>query len=371
MAVYFWLLLVFVIGAAVGSFVNVAVARLPLEKSLIWPGSRCGNCFQPVRWYDNLPLVSYWVLRGRCRVCGARFSIRYFLIELTTALGFVGLFYLEVVRNVHDWPGGQPWLVRAGIFPPEWVIGFFFHATLFSFLLAAAACDLNGLEIPLSLTLTGTLIGLVGAVLMPWPWPWDPPQAAAPVPQGFLAAGQQWKMPGLGLREGVYPWPFWGPLPAWAAPGGNWQTGLATGLAGALAGNFFVRAVRFLFSAGLGREALGLGDADLMMMAGAFLGWQPVVVAFFVSVLPGLAFGLAARLVRSEPEFAFGPALGAGVVITFLGWPWIGPYLQPLLFWPELLLAFAAVAGVFMLVSSFLLRLLRGPVVEEPPPNPG
>jgi len=63
----------FILGLIVGSFLNVAVARLPLEKSLIWPGSRCGVCQQRVRWYDNLPLVSYVWLRGRCRTCGASF----------------------------------------------------------------------------------------------------------------------------------------------------------------------------------------------------------------------------------------------------------------------------------------------------------
>ena len=93
---------VFVIGAAVGSFVNVCVHRLPYEKSLLWPGSRCGSCFQPVHLYDNIPLVSYWVLRGRCRSCGARFSSQYFLVELFTGLAFVGLLYL-VVALLYRW----------------------------------------------------------------------------------------------------------------------------------------------------------------------------------------------------------------------------------------------------------------------------
>jgi leader peptidase (prepilin peptidase)/N-methyltransferase len=367
MVVYFWLFLVFVLGAIVGSFLNVATGRLPLEKSLIWPGSRCGNCYQPIRWYDNLPLISYWVLRGRCRVCGEKFSIRYFLVELTTALGFVGLFYLEVTLNIHDWPAANPWAVRNGFFPVQWWTGFFFHAILFSFLLAASVCDLKGLEIPLGLTLTGTVIGLVGAVLFPWPWPWEPPGIAVPA-AGIMPAGA-WINPGVEIKQGLYPWPFWGPLPAWAAPGGNWQTGLATGIAGALAGNFLLRGVRFLFSTGLGKEALGLGDADLMMMAGAFLGWQPVVAAFFVSVLPGLVFGIIARLLQRESEFAFGPALSAGVVITFLCWEWIGDYLRPLLFWWQLLLAFALVGGLFMLISSFVIRFLRG--TAEAPTNPG
>src|SRR5437762_12153215 len=110
MLTYFWLFLVFVVGLVVGSFLNVCVARLPLEKSLIWPGSRCGHCLQRVRWYDNLPLISYLVLRGRCRTCGAHFSARYFFVELLTGLGFLGLFYAEVVANIHGWPANG-WLV--------------------------------------------------------------------------------------------------------------------------------------------------------------------------------------------------------------------------------------------------------------------
>src|SRR5439155_6452609 len=100
----FWFVVLFVIGAAVGSFLNVCVYRLPYEKSLLWPGSHCGNCYQPVRWYDNLPLVSYWLLRGRCRTCGIRFSFRYFFIELLTGLSFAGLFFLELQLNVLHLP---------------------------------------------------------------------------------------------------------------------------------------------------------------------------------------------------------------------------------------------------------------------------
>ena len=103
----FIFVIVFLIGASVGSFLNVCVYRLPLEKSVLWPGSRCGSCYQPIRWYDNIPLLSYWLLRGRCRDCGATFSARYFWIELLTALGFVGLFYIEVVRNVAE-PAAHP-----------------------------------------------------------------------------------------------------------------------------------------------------------------------------------------------------------------------------------------------------------------------
>jgi leader peptidase (prepilin peptidase)/N-methyltransferase len=359
MVVYVWLVLVFFLGAVVGSFLNVCVARLPLEKSVLWPGSRCGHCFQPVRWYDNLPLISYWWLRGRCRTCGGPFSIQYFFVELVTGLGFAGLFYLEVVKNIHGWPAVQPCAIAAGIFPLEWWVCWGFHAILLSFLMAAAVTDLNGREIYLSITFPGTLVGLIGAVLFPWPWPWTP-AAATPVPAVGAPPGWEWLMPGQGLKEGLYPWPVWGPLPALLAPGGNWQTGLATGLAGMLAGTLMLRAIAFLFRTGLGKEALGLGDADLMMMAGAFLGWQPVVVAFFLSVVPALFFGVIQLVVRRDNSLPFGPSLAAGVVLTFLCWRWLGPYVQPLLFWEIVLACLALLAAGFMLGASYLLRVVRG-----------
>ena len=69
----FWYVLLFLLGASVGSLMNVCVYRLPLEKSILWPSSRCFSCLQPIRWRDNIPLLSYWLLRGKCRNCGSPF----------------------------------------------------------------------------------------------------------------------------------------------------------------------------------------------------------------------------------------------------------------------------------------------------------
>ncbi|MEW6530314.1 MAG: prepilin peptidase [Thermodesulfobacteriota bacterium] len=85
----------FLFGAVVGSFLNVVIVRLPAGESVVTPRSKCPWCGHPIRWYDNIPMVSYLVLNGRCRDCGNRFSIRYFLVELTAALVFLGL-YLKV-----------------------------------------------------------------------------------------------------------------------------------------------------------------------------------------------------------------------------------------------------------------------------------
>src|SRR5437868_1102243 len=155
MLIAYWLVVVFLLGAVVGSFLNVLIARLPLEKSLLWPGSRCGKCQTPIRWYDNLPLISYLWLRGRCRACEQRFSLRYFLVELACAFGFAGLFYAEIIGNVHGWPGAiRNAPVGLGIFPfpASWAVGCLYHALLFSLLLGAAVCDLDWREIPLGIT---------------------------------------------------------------------------------------------------------------------------------------------------------------------------------------------------------------------------
>ena len=119
----------------------------------------------------------------------------------------------------------------------------------------------------------GTLIGLGVSVLFPWPWPHASVGGPGDPGSGWNQPQFAWKLPtGAGL------WPAWEP-PDWAPPG-SWQLGSADGLVGALAGMFVIRALKFLFEYGFDQEAVGLGDADLLMMAGAFLGWQPVVLAF-------------------------------------------------------------------------------------------
>ncbi len=352
------LLFVFTVGACVGSFLNVAIVRMPLEKSLLWPNSSCGNCLQAISWFDNIPLISYLWLRGRCRTCGESYSIGYFFVELATALGFVGLFWLEVIADVHHWPCPDPMAVSMSVFPWRSWIGFGWHALLFSFLMVASVCDLRTREIPLSLTLTGTLIGLIGSTLLPWPWPHESATAGPPI----LMAGDMasWQTPDNKLLHGVYCWPFWGPLPAWADGGGNWQTGLATGVCGALIGTFLVRAIGFLFGKGLGKEALGLGDADLMMMAGSFLGWQIIIVAFFLSVFPALLFGIVLLIVKRDNSLPFGPSLSLSVLATCLAWHAIGEHIRPAFFWLELMVATSLVIGGMMFVISFALRLIRG-----------
>jgi hypothetical protein len=144
MWLYVWLTLVFIGGASVGSFLNVAIARLPRRQSLFFPASHCGSCGTSVAWYHNIPLVSYWWLRGRCGHCGAVFSLRYFLVELGTTVGFLALFVLDMVFNIHHWhhPEGG-WGLEYGYYPLSWCAGFLCDALLFSLLLTAGMCFLD------------------------------------------------------------------------------------------------------------------------------------------------------------------------------------------------------------------------------------
>ncbi|HOW34947.1 MAG TPA: prepilin peptidase [Candidatus Omnitrophota bacterium] len=84
---------VFLFGLIIGSFLNVCIVRMPQEKSVVFPGSHCVRCQKPIPWYDNIPLISYLLLLGRCRFCKEKISIRYFIVELLTGIAFV-LFYL-------------------------------------------------------------------------------------------------------------------------------------------------------------------------------------------------------------------------------------------------------------------------------------
>ena len=94
---------IFIIGAMTGSFLNVCIVRLPLEKSIVFPGSHCVACRTPIQWYDNIPLISWLVLGGRCRACKEKISFRYWLVELLTGVIFF-LFYRHYGLQPVLWP---------------------------------------------------------------------------------------------------------------------------------------------------------------------------------------------------------------------------------------------------------------------------
>jgi len=128
----------FLFGAIVGSFANVCILRIPAEKSIVFPGSHCPKCKQPVAWYDNVPLVSWLLLRGRCRGCREPISFRYFVVELLTAISAVALY------------------VRVGL-GLEWVVLFTFVASL----IVITFIDVTHRIIPDVISLPGIVLGFL------------------------------------------------------------------------------------------------------------------------------------------------------------------------------------------------------------------
>jgi leader peptidase (prepilin peptidase) / N-methyltransferase len=349
----FWLFWVFLVGLAAGSFLNVLAFRLPFEKSVVWPGSRCGSCLRSLPLTDNLPLWGYLRRRGRCGFCGTGFSSRYFWTELACGLLFVALFSFEVFADWFAVPGLQP-----GNFvfqPPPARVWIYTgaHAFLLWLLLAAAIIDRDYKIIPTQITYWGTLVGIILSTAYPWPWP-----SRFVYPQGVPWTDPQF---GFVIPNGIALWPAWEP-PGWA-PAGSWQLGLLTGLAGAAAGSLAIRGLKFIFEWGFGQEAIGLGDADLLMMAGAFLGWQPVVLGIgagavlTLMILPLLYIITKIRGREFDPELPFGPGLAAGVVFCWLTWPVLGEYARPTLFDPVVLgLVVGLLAGGLLLAGVVLRR---------------
>ena len=135
---------VFLYGAIVGSFLNVCIYRMPREESIVKPRSKCVHCEKPIAWHDNIPLLSYIVLKGKCRSCGKGFSPRYFFVELVTAISWVFLWQ------------------RFG-FTGHWTAGII----LFSLLIALTVTDLETGFLPDLLTFPGMFAGLVLSTLIP------------------------------------------------------------------------------------------------------------------------------------------------------------------------------------------------------------
>ncbi len=135
----------FCVGAVVGSFASVCISRLPRRESIVWPGSRCPRCAAPIRWYDNIPILSFVALRGRCRHCGAAISARYPLLE-----ALMGVLFLQTVALFG--PGIHA--LRALVLETLLVIVFF--------------VDLDHRIIPNAITYPGVAFGILSAAPGGW-----------------------------------------------------------------------------------------------------------------------------------------------------------------------------------------------------------
>lgn len=232
------------LGALLGSFLNVCIHRLPRGESLIWPASHCPACAAPIAPYDNVPLLSYAVLGGRCRACRSRISWRYPLVEAANAGG-----YLVIL-----WWFGATWAAAA-------------YAVLFSALLAVTAIDLSHQIIPDVITLPGIGLGLLfsGTIL---PTGWLDSALGILVGGGILWA-IAWVSPYVFGKEGM----GGGDIKLLAMIGAflGWKPTLLTIMVGALAGSLV----------GLSLIALKVLKRDQYIPFGPFLALGAVVALFF------------------------------------------------------------------------------------------
>lgn len=267
----------FVYGAVTGSFLNVLIWRLPRDESIVRPPSHCTSCGYVLRPWDNIPLISWLVYRGRCRKCGSGISSRYFWVELLTALMWVALLW------------------RFG-----WRLEFFQFALVLSALIAVFAIDLEHYIIPDQLWIFVALVG-------------------------FIADG-------VGLVTGarVFPWDGWLRVPVPFSGGLSFP--VPHSVVGFLAYGVLVLLVGIAGEALFKKEAMGGGDVKLTAAIGANIGAAYGIVSFFLAAGIGAVAGIALMIFgRRErlDEIPFGPMLvaGAALMVFFgpqiVGW-WLG-----------------------------------------------
>jgi leader peptidase (prepilin peptidase)/N-methyltransferase len=258
---YFIAAAVGVLGAIIGSFLNVVIHRVPREESIAFPASHCPSCDTAIRPYDNIPVISWAVLRGRCRACRAPISARYPAVELLTGV----LFALT-------------YLLHSGL-----TLSLPFDLVFVAAILALVFIDAEHMLLPDAITYPGIVLALVARGLVP----------------------NLYGVASLGGAE----------TPAWLLS-------LLNAVLGALAGGGFLWLVGWLWERARGVEAMGLGDVKMMFMVGAFLGWPLTFLTIFVGVLTGSVAGVGAMLRRGERDMQmllpFGIFLGLGSLVSLL-----------------------------------------------------
>jgi len=252
----------FILGAIVGSFLNVCIFRIPRDKSIVRPGSSCPACGAAIRFYDNIPLISYLVLRGRCRRCGEPISLRYPAVELLTALLFAGIL----------WRFGLSVEAGAGL-------------VLASILIVISFIDLEFQLIPDVFSLGGLILGVLLSLV---------------------------RTPPFFSQELLVPF---GSLPA-----------LVQSLLGVLLGGGILYAIARLYEAIRRAQGMGAGDIKLLAMIGAFCGITGVVFSLVCGSIVGVIVGIPLMLVRRQgTRYAvpFGPFLSLGALLYAFAGDWV------------------------------------------------
>jgi leader peptidase (prepilin peptidase)/N-methyltransferase len=230
---------IFLFGLAFGSFLNVCIYRLPRELSVVAPRSACPKCKQPIAFYDNLPVLSWLTLGGRCRHCKEKISPRYLMIELLTGLLFLACY---------AWFGLTLSTLK--------------YCVLAFLLLGLIFMDAETKLLPDKMTLPGLALGLIFSLL---------------VPVNDLASQ---------FLPGMLNLPFSGDISARLLS-------LLDSLLGAALGASFIYGAGAIYLRWRGAEGMGFGDVKLMAMVGAFLGIKLTIFTIFTASLAGSFFGIA------------------------------------------------------------------------------
>jgi leader peptidase (prepilin peptidase)/N-methyltransferase len=293
----------FVLGLLFGSFLNVCIVRVPRGESVVSPGSRCVGCGHAVRWYDNVPVVSWFVLRGKCRDCGVGISWRYWVVEFAVGLWFAYVVLLclssYVVRM--DWSQEAMLVVQGlGVAALGWL------------LIGLIAIDWEWQRLPDAFTLGGIAAGMflvcVQAIFL---GPTDD--------QVVLNSAHQLRLSSPG---------------SFASRGNVFLTGpenLIFGRLMAVCGAALILlSVRWIYKVLTKRDGLGLGDVKMLAMVAAFLGFWPAVLTLFFGVTLACVWALG-LMVRGKAgaltKLPLGSFLGvAGLVVAVVGNAVIGWY---------------------------------------------
>jgi len=265
-----WIVIAFMtlMGAMIGSFLNVVIHRVPRGQSIVLPSSACPACGAAIHFYDNIPILSFLILRGRCRSCRAPISPRYPAVEALCALLFA----------LVTWRDGLSFALP-------------FDIAFAAAMLALVFIDSEHMILPNAITYPGIIFALITRIAVPY-------------------LGGASHLDDLPYLISVFP----------AVP--VWGVSLIGAAIGALAGGGSLWLMDFLWEKLRGVEAMGMGDVKMMLMVGAFLGWRLAGLTIFIGVFTGSLAGIALMFRRGRRNLQmmlpFGIFLGIGAVVSLL-----------------------------------------------------
>lgn len=256
---------IFIFGSTVGSFLNVCIYRLPKDKSIIKPRSFCPECQTQIKWYDNIPILSFLFLKGKCRECSGKIPLRYLIVEFITAILFLVLY------------------MKFGL-----TFNFFKYIFFFALLVMVSVIDIDYHAIPAYLCFIGIIVGL-----------------------GFDLGAT-----GKAIKSGLINLQF---LPI-SKSLKNLIFGLGFTYFFKFFGDIFISlylTLRKKESIEGEKESLGLGDVDFMGMVGVFLGTKAVILVFFLAPFFAIIYSVFALIFKKSHLIPYLPYLSLAAITVF------------------------------------------------------